>query len=740
MDIGEEKMKYICIKQHDSKDCGVACLSSICTYYGLKLPLIKYKELSKSDNMGTNIFGLIEAGKQLGFETDALNGSFEELKEEIEKQNISLPFIAHVIINNNFEHFVVVYKITKDKITLADPAVGMVTKSIEEFLKEWTGNIISYKKTEKFVAEKKKLGLVSFFIKNIPHKKKMISIILLFSALSSLIGIVTSLIYSMLIDGVVLRNYSSMPESLIDQVLVLKPITVLMIIIGTGIVLQFLKVMFDILRGKLVAKLSVIFDTSIIEKYYDHLLNLPISFFSTKKTGELISRFNDAIKIRTAIMSLLLSVTLDLTMVLCGGFLMFKLSPQLFLLSLILASTFLLVMYFFKERIQDLEQKMMHSNGLVTSYLKETISGVETIKTFQLEETVFSAFKNLWTKNQEIGYKGSITDNTRFSLVNFISSTGLLCIYFLGVREILNSNLSIGILISYGTLTTYFLSPFTNIVNLQTEVQSATVALDRLGDILFAELEEKQVETELPHLLEDIYFDKVSFRYGNRQPVLNEISFRIPKKQRVSIIGESGSGKTTIIQLLLRLFEKESGNITIGHKEIEDISIKDLRSKIATVSQTSFFFNETIMNNLKKGNADMTDDEIISTCQECGIHPFIMRLPMKYNSILEEGGNNLSGGQRQLLSIARALVKKPDILILDEATSNLDSHSEELIEKVVSKLNITCITIAHRLKTVINSNQIIILKEGRIRGVGTHEELLKSSTLYNEMLDKQRIV
>ncbi|MFK4568010.1 peptidase domain-containing ABC transporter [Enterococcus sp. UD-01] len=732
-------MGYTYVKQHDSKDCGVACLATVCAHYGLKLPLIKYKEMTKSDNMGTNMLGLVEAGKQLGFKTDALNGSFEDLTREIVQDKIPLPCVAHVIINNTFEHFVVIHKIKGEHIILADPASGIVKKTIDEFLMEWTGNIISYKKTEKFVSGKRKINLFSFFIKNIPAKRKMVTLILGFSVASSLIGIVTSMLYSMVIDGVILGNYSTIPVDWASRLRAIQATDILLIIASAGIVLEIMKVSFDILRGRLVARLSVIFDDAIIGKYYEHLLNLPIGFFSTKKTGELISRFNDAIKIRTALISLLLSVTLDVVMVLGGGFLLFRLSSNLFLLSLVLIGAFLVIIYLFKSRIEQLEKKIMHANGLVTSFLKETISGIETVKTFQLEHSIFGSFRKIWDKSQEFDYKGSVTDNTRFSLVSFISSTGTLCLYLFGAKEILSGQLSIGVLISYSTLMTYFLSPFTNIVNLQTEVQAASVALDRLGDILFSEVEQQGEGKQLSSLAEEIRFDRVSFRYGNRQPVLKNVSFTISKNQLVSIVGESGSGKTTIAKLLLQFFKKENGRIFIGDSEIEEIDLSCLREKIALVSQSSFFFNESIINNLRKGNSELTDEEIVMVCQKCGIHPFIM-LPMQYDSILEEGGNNLSGGQRQLLSIVRALLKRPNVLILDEATSNLDSYSEELIGKVLEELEITCIIIAHRLKTVVNSDQIIVLKNGEIDHIGTHQQLLQKSSLYTEMIEKQRII
>lgn len=735
-----KKMKFKYVKQHDSKDCGVACLATICRSYGLKLPLVKFRELTKSDQMGTSLLGLSEAGKSLGFECNALNGSFQELLVGINKNDIPLPFIAHIIKNDNYQHFVVVYKIEEKKITLADPAIGIVEESLTEFQKKWTGNIVTYKKSKELTIKSEKKTIFTFIIKNNQFKKKMLVTIAIFSCLSTLIGILTTLIYSQMIDGIILKNFVNIPKGIIPDLKKIDSKSLLIVLVATGVFLQFLKLIFDILRENLVGRLTVLFDQTILENYYQHLLSLPFDFFSTKNTGELISRFNDGVKIRTALMSLLVTTTLDAVMIMFGGILMFRLSKKLFLLTVIVAMLFIVVLFFFKEKIEKIEINIMSANAVVTSYLKETISGIETIKIFQLEKHIFARFKKIFRENQKFTYRGTILDNIRYSIITFISTTGTLLIYFFGVQEILNENISIGVLISYATLVTYFLSPFSNIVNLQTELQSASIALDRLGDILYAEIEKSNSKKVKNLDFESVYFDNVSFRYGHNALVLNKVSFFIEKGEKVSIIGSSGSGKTTIAKLLTKLVSKESGQIYFGNSEIEKIAIEDLRASVSLVSQDSFFFNESILDNLKKGNPSLSEEEIQNFCQKYKIDRMITDLPMGYQTLLEEGGNNLSGGQQQLLSIVRAVMKKPDILILDEATSNLDSSSQEHIDRMVKQLKITLVIIAHRLKTVVDSDRIILLESGKIINTGTHQELLKQSFVYQGMIAKQLIV
>jgi len=330
-------------------------------------------------------------------------------------------------------------------------------------------------------------------------------------------------------------------------------------------------------------------------------------------------------------------------------------------------------------------------------------------------------------------YKGNVMDNNRSTISALISSLGTIVLFWIGVLEVARGTLTLGTLITFNALSVYFLNPFVNLIGLQSEIQTALVATERLNDIMGLEQEELSAGLRLPNLKKDITLKNVNFRYGNRHLVLNNISFSIKKGQKIGIVGESGSGKTSLAKLLLALYEPEAGNIFFDNTEMRQLNKEFLRDRISYLPQELFFFADSVMNNLKLGNKEATISEINEVCKKCAIHDYIKSLPSQYDTLLEENGRNLSGGQKQMLAMARALLKKPDILILDEATSNLDSITESIIEKVIFELTkeeITCIIIAHRLRTIVDCDKILVMEKGIIIESGTHKELLDNKNKY----------
>jgi ATP-binding cassette subfamily B protein len=328
--------------------------------------------------------------------------------------------------------------------------------------------------------------------------------------------------------------------------------------------------------------------------------------------------------------------------------------------------------------------------------------------------------------------------------VAFVELTGGIVILWVGGYNVITGELSIGQLITFNSLMAYFLDPVKNLINLQPQMQTAIVAADRLGEILDLEPErlfneEKKLEPE--SLKGSIILKNVTFRYGTRKPVLVNINIHIKQGERIALVGESGSGKTTLSKLLLNLYSPESGDILINNNNIKDIKLEILREKIAYIPQETFLFSGSIIENLTLGLDDVTIEEVIEASKRAQVHEFINELPLRYETRLEENGTNLSGGQRQRLAIARAILKKPDILILDEATSNLDSITEGLIEKMVREFseNITTITIAHRLSTIKKCDMIYVLDKGRIIEKGNHEQLLKLDRHYAKLCKQQEV-
>ncbi|MDE5583612.1 MAG: peptidase domain-containing ABC transporter [Ruminococcus sp.] len=714
-------MKYYCIKQHDITDCGAACLATISKQYGLNLSISKIREVAGTDKQGTNVYGMVKAAEQLGFSAKGVRGGQEAFFTDFPK-----PCIAHVVVDNSLLHYVVVHKVTKEKIIIADPAKGIVKYTPEDFFKIWTGVLIILVPTAKFKKGNENQGTLSrFFSLMIPQKRLLINIFLS-SLLITVFGILTSFYFRFIMDDIV-------PNS------TRKTLTALSVGI---VVLYIFKAILEAFRYHLMLYLGQKLDIPLILGYYEHVLGLPMNFFGTRKVGEIVSRFIDASKIRDAISSATLTIMIDSLMAIAGGAVLFSQNHTLFFIALIVVMLYGIIVLVFNKPVKNINEKQMENNAQVTSYLVETLNGIETVKAFHAEDKAQAKTDRLFVKLLKSVFKGGMIMNAQQTLTNLISTIGGTAILWVGVVNVLNGNMTLGSLITFNALLAYFLEPVKNLINLQPTMQTAIVAAERLGEILDLELEKVQDEkrTLSPDSLNlPIRIENLDFRYGTRKLVLENINMTINAGEKIALVGESGSGKTTLSKLLMNFYPWEKGEIFIGDYNLKDINLEALRNRIAYISQDIFLFSGTIRENLELGNEDATMADIIEACNLSKADEFINNMPLRYETMLEENGANLSGGQKQRLAIARALLKKPDILIMDEATSNLDSITEKAIEKTINNLsrNITTIIIAHRLSTIMRCDKIFVMENGKFIEQGTHKELLEKKGRYYDLWKDQ---
>ncbi len=714
-------MKYYCVRQHDITDCGAACLATIAKQNGLKIAISKIREIAGTDRQGTNVFGMIKAAEKLGFSAKGVKGDPTAFFSEF-----PLPAIAHVIVEGSLLHYVVIHKITKKKIIIADPAKGIVEYTPADFFEIWTGVLLILIPTEKFRKENVKEGVISRFFSLLIPQKKLLFNIFLSSLLITVFGITASFYFRFIMDDIV-------PNSLRTTLLTLS--------IGI-IILYVFKAILEAFRKHLMLYLGQKLDIPLILGYYNHVLGLPMNFFSTRKVGEIVSRFTDASKIREAISSAALSIMVDTVMALVGGIVLFTQSHLLFSISTVVAILYAVVVLVFNKPVKNINEKQMESNAQVTSYLVETLNGIETVKSFHAEDRAQIKTDILFVKFLKTIFRGGVILNTQQTLTSLVSNVGSSIILWVGVVSVLDGNMTLGSLITFNALLVYYLDPIKNLINLQPTMQTAIVAAERLGEILDLELEEtekKHKKIRPDSLNFSIRMEDVCFRYGTRNLVLEDISMNIKAGEKIALVGESGSGKTTLAKLLLNFYSWEKGEIFIGDYNLKDLDLEVLRNKIAYISQDIFLFSGTIHENLELGSEGVTLEDMIEACKLSKADEFINHLPMRYETYLEENGANLSGGQKQRLAIARALLKKPDILIMDEATSNLDSITEKAIEKTINTLseNITTIIIAHRLSTIMRCDRIFVLEQGRFIEQGTHAELLQKRGRYYHLWKDQ---
>ena len=511
-------------------------------------------------------------------------------------------------------------------------------------------------------------------------------------------------------------------------------------------------------RNHLILYFGMRTDISLMLGYYKHVLSLPMNFFETRKVGEVLSRFMDASKIRDAIASAAVTSLIDIVMIIVGSIILYIQNSTLFLITLLTIPIYISLAYAFSKPYNRYNEEQMESNAKLNSYLVESISGIQTIRAYQAEDEIFVKAESYFIKLMKKIFKLGMYTNAQSSIKGFLDLAVSLFILWIGSTYVIRGEMTLGDLLTFNALVIYFLGPIERFIELQPKIQSATIATKRLGEILELKSEsEAQTGTNryqctVPHYpLYCIHSEMkdVSFGYGNRGNVLENINIKFYPGQHIAFVGESGSGKSTLAKLLVRFYQPDEGEIKIDSHRIEAIKDEYLRSRISYVTQDTFFFSGTILENLLYG-IDFVDsmEDVVKACEYAEIHEFIEGLPQKYETVLEENGKNLSGGQLQRLSIAKALLKKPSILILDEATSALDSITEQKIIKRLKTIDFetgfkdekpTIIMIAHRLSTIKHADQIFVLKDKKIVETGKHEELICNEGEYYELWKNQMI-
>lgn len=750
------------IKQHDARDCGAACLTMIGLFYKYEMSIAAARKLTKTDRNGTNIYGIVDGAKNIGLFAEALSGTSEEFLDCIKKNEIKFPIIAHIISDNEMYHFVVVYAYENDKFVIGDPAKGKVLMNSKQFFEQWTGNLITFDKTEKFCERKIVKKGLSKYLYLLKGQWKKITGILILSIAAAVIGIIGAFVFEVVMDNFADSNgykhehtedastegnfsednYGNTAKGfniiyrLLNAISQKTSISSINKIFICVIILYILKAVLEYLRGYFVILISKKIDIGLTMSYYNHVVEMPMNDVVTRQTGEYLSRFSDAEAVRTGISTVTVVLVFDSMMAIGGGIILFLLNDMLFFISLIMVLIYIFIFFLYKNKIDKSNRRVMEKNAEVQSYFKESIDGIETIKSYSAEKIIQKKATKKFTNLVDSIVKNNVFCMSQDVITDSVELIGTLIILWVGFSLVISGQLRIGVLITYYALISYFTGPMKNLIQLQPTIQKAFVAADRLNDILEIESENKYEHTNEMQSINKLELKNICFRYGNRELILNNINLTIEKGQKIALVGESGCGKTTLAKLLLGLYQVEKGNIVVNGnlQSLEDLI--SLREKIIYVSQESYLFSDTIRNNLLLGKSDITDNKMQQICSACKIDDFIRELPSGYDTPIDENGNNLSEGQKQRLLIARALLREPEVLILDEATSNLDAITEKIIQDVIFSTDITCIIINHHLNIVQECDCIYVIENGEIIESGKHDDLLNNNEKYSELWNK----
>jgi len=527
-----------------------------------------------------------------------------------------------------------------------------------------------------------------------------------------------------------------------DYVLVDRNINLLNLMGILMILIILLRTFVGSMKSILALKTGQRIDASLILGYYKHLLTLPQQFFDTMRVGEIISRVNDAVKIRNFINNVSLDLAVSLLIMIFTLIVMFVYSWKLAAITLVSAPLFILTYVLFNRLNKKYQRSIMESSAELESQLVESLNSIATIKRFGIE-----SFANLKTeirfvhllKNTYTSAYGAIIANGG---IEFISTGITIAVLWAGSNFVIDKEITPGTLMVFYSLVGYVLTPVGKLISSNQTIQDAMIAADRLFQIM--DLEREQDETNKitlkPEMIGNIQFENVAFRYGSRKQVFESLNLTIHKSETTAIIGESGSGKTTLISLIQNLYPIQAGSIRIGDYNITQINNESLRQIIGTVPQQIELFAGSIIENIALGDFEPDMQKIMQLCDQLGIKDFIEKLPNAYLTQIGEHGVSLSGGEKQRIAIARALYKNPEILIFDEATSSLDSISEKYVKRTLSALakeGKTIIIIAHRLSTVKHADTIIVLENGKMMESGTHDQLIHSDGIYCKLWNEQ---
>ena len=616
------------IYQQDEKDCGVACIAMILKHYKTEIPIHKLRDFSGSDLDGTSAFGLKKTFEKLNFECLAIQADNSVWKEK----ELPLPLIAHVLIDDSFMHYVVVYDVKGDFLYIADPAKGRHKQSIESFRKTWTGVLLLPTPKESYQPSKEKVAGLSSFLPIIWRQKSLVFHIVLASLFITFFGIGASYYF----------------QGILDYFIPNQALSTLNIVSAGLIIIYLFRVLFEYSRSYLLVILGQRMSMSIMLEYFKHVLSLPMNFFSTRKSGEIISRFLDANKIIDALASATLSVFIDIGMIIIVGATLAIQNFTLFLITLISIPFYLLSIISFVKCYEKANQEEMSAGATLNSSIIESLKGIETIKAYNGELKVYHRVDSEFIKLMKKSFKTVTLDNVQQGIKHAIQLISSAMILWVGSYSVINGSITLGQLITYNALLVFFTDPLQNIINLQVKMQTAQVANKRINEI-FAIESEKISENNEQNINEQVFHQKItienmSFSYNLKSPTLKNISCVIPPHSKVALVGVSGSGKSTLAKLMVRFYNPTDGSINYGNTNHLDIGFNQLRNHVTYVPQESFFFSGTIIDNLTFGvEKTQSFERIMEVCDAVHLSEFINQQPLRYNMVLEEGATNLSG-------------------------------------------------------------------------------------------------
>ncbi len=721
--------KFPNYKQTEAKDCGPTCVKMIAKYYGKIINTQQLRTLSETTREGSSLLGLSDAVESIGFKSLGVKLTFTKLKEA------PLPCIVHW----NKNHYVVVYKIKKEVVYVSDPAHGLISYTKEEFIARWIGNNATEETEEGIIllVEPTPLFYQTEFDKDEPFGFGFI-----FKYLFKYKRFLIQLIIGLLAGSLLQLILPFLTQSVVDVGIKNQDLNFVYLVLFAQLFLFTGKAALEIIRSWILLHLSTRINISLISDFFIKLMKLPISFFDVRMTGDLLQRINDHKRIERILTTSSLTVLFSFFNLIIFGFVLGYYSLQI--LGVFTVGSVLYfgwVLFFFKKR-KELDYKRFSQVSQEQSKVIELINGMQEIKLHNAERRMRWNWEYVQARLFKIATKSLALEQTQSVGSNFINELKNMFITILSAKLVIDGEITLGMMMAISYIVGQLNGPIVQLISFMRDVQDAKISLDRLGEIHNKEDEEKPEDEKVTNIPENasINLNNISFRYtGGLEPVLKDLSLEIPANKITAIVGVSGSGKTTLMKLLLRFYEIDKGEIMVNQFNLKNISQKVWRDQCGVVMQEGYIFNDTIAKNIAVGEDYVDTEKLAHAIDVANISDYIEGLPLGYNTKIGSEGSGLSTGQKQRLLIARSVYKNPKFLFFDEATSALDANNEMVI---MGKLNTffadkTAVVIAHRLSTVKNAHQIVVLDNGKIIEKGNHQELIQLKGSYYHLVKNQ---
>lgn len=714
--------RYKCVRQTDETDCGPAALATLVLHHGRSVSRQQLREMTGTDRAGTNLLGLFQAAERLGYAPQAVKAPYEGLCAA------PLPVIAHVTGEGGGGHFVVVYRAGPRGVVVADPAHGVGRWSRDEFVRRWSGHLLLAAPDPVAPARGDGAAVPSPWARFLSLLGKHTPVLLegVFCALlMTLLGLGSSFFVKHLVDSVLVRQQAGLLNALG---------------IGMTLVVVF-RALFGALRQYLVAFVGRRVDLDLVASYTRHVLRLPLAFFETRPSGDVLSRVQDASHIREAVSGSTLTTLVDglLVVLLIGVLILFDL--PLALVTLAFVPLLVGAVAAHHGGVRRGSREAMAAGSRLLAHFVEGVAGIETVKACGAErrraeegEERLAASVNARFVLEKIGLRVS-------SLAMLATALAGLVVLWYGGHRVLAGALSVGDLMFFSSVVGFLLGPLERLASINLHLQEALVAVERLYQTLDTPAEPVADPHKIPFtgLRTALELRDVGFRYGCRGPVLTGLNLCVPAGQTVAVVGESGAGKSTLVKLLLGFYTPTEGRLLIDGVDLRDIDLASLRQRIGLVAQDPYIFSGTLRQNIALGRPSAPLADVVAAARAAGLEEFVTALPERYDTQIGERGVNLSGGQRQRLAIARALVRGPDLLVFDEATSHLDTATEQAIQQSLRNelAGRTVVLVAHRLSTIRDADLICVLHRGRVAESGTHDQLMARRGQYAALWQAQ---